>query len=103
MTILITVLAAIVSTVAWYVRAPADAMKVSALCHMYWGASLMWLVDAAFQYAEQGAAFFKPSTADMLNDAFLGFSAVVLGLAVWLAILLAKDPRGVFHRGGKAA
>ena len=31
----------------------------------------------------------------MLNDAYLGFSVVALGLILWLVILLVKDPRGV--------
>ena len=33
--------------------------------------------------------------ADMLNDAYLGLSVVALGLILWLAILLIKDPKGV--------
>lgn len=55
----------------------------------------MWLVDAVFEYAELGAAFFSPAPADMLNDLYLGLSAVALGLVIWLAALLVKDPRGV--------
>ena len=31
----------------------------------------------------------------MLNDAFLGFSVVALGLILWLVILLIKDPKGI--------
>ena len=27
-------------------------------------------------------------------DAFLGFSAIALGLVIWLAVLLVKDPQG---------
>ena len=30
----------------------------------------------------------------MLNDTFLGFSAVALGLVIWLATVLWKDPKG---------
>lgn len=30
----------------------------------------------------------------MLNDSFLGFSVVALGLIVWLIVLLVKDPKG---------
>ena len=62
---------------------------------MYWGASLMWLVDAIFEYAELKAAYFTPDPADMLNDLFLGLSVVALGLIIWLVILLIKDPKGV--------
>ena len=70
-------------------------MKVGSLCWMYWGASLMWLIDAIFEYVEMGAEFFTPAPADMLNDFYLGLSVVALGLIIWLVILLIKDPKGV--------
>ncbi|MBQ7475133.1 MAG: hypothetical protein IJS78_04350 [Clostridia bacterium] len=95
MTLLITVFAAIVSTVVWYKNAPKSEMKVGVLCLLFWGASAMWLVDAIVEYARVGAEYFTPAPADMLNDAFLGFSVVALGLIVWLVILLVKDPKGV--------
>lgn len=95
MTLLITLFAAVISTVVWYVKAPDSKLKLSTLCYLYWGASLMWMVDAAFAYAEQGAAVFTPPMVDMVNDAFLGFAAVALGLVIWLAVLLVSDPKGV--------
>ena len=97
MTLLITVFAAIVCTVIWYRKAPESEMKIGILCWMFWGASLMWLVDAIFEYAELGAEYFTPAPTDMLNDAFLGLSAVALGLTIWLVIVLIKDPRGVIR------
>ena len=95
MTLLITVFAAIISTIIWYKNAPKNEMKVGILCSMYWGASLMWLIDAIFEYNEAGAEFFTPAPLDMLNDAFLGVSVVAFGLIIWLAILLIKDPKGI--------
>lgn len=95
MTLLTTVFAAIIATVVWYKGAPKSEMKVGILCWMYWGASLMWLVDAIFEYAELGAEFFAPTPVDMLNDFYLGLSVVALGLVIWLVILLIKDPKGV--------
>ncbi len=95
MTLLTTVFAAIICTVLWYKRAPQDEMKLSVLCFLYWGASIMWFVDAIYEYAELKAAFFTPAPADILNDLFLGLSVVALGLIVWLIVLLVKDPRGV--------
>jgi hypothetical protein len=68
---------------------------------MYWGASIMWLVDAVFEYAEQGADFFNPPVSDMVNDAFLGFSAVALGLIIWIISLLIHDPKGVLKSSYK--
>ena len=70
-------------------------MKVGLLCWLFWGASLMWLVDAIFEYAELGAAYFTPEPADMLNDLFLGLSVVALGMIIWIIVLLIKDPKGV--------
>jgi len=104
MTLLITVIAAVVSTVVWYRSAPSDTMKVSALCYMYWGASLMWLVDAIYEYIELGSEYFTPAVKDMINDAFLGLSAVAFGLVIWVVILLIKDPKGVIRAklAGKA-
>ncbi|MCD7919365.1 MAG: hypothetical protein LUG45_04720 [Clostridiales bacterium] len=95
MTLLTTVFAAVIATVVWYNHAPKDESKVSILCFLYWGASLMWLVDAVFEYAELGADYFTPAAEDMLNDLFLGLSVVALGLVIWLVILLIKDPKGV--------
>lgn len=95
MTLLTTVFAAIICTIIWYKGAPKSEMKVGALCWMYWGASLMWLIDAVFEYAELGAEFFAPAPVDMLNDFYLGLSVVALSLIIWLVILLVKDPKGV--------
>ncbi len=95
MTLLVTAFAAIVSTILWYRNAPKDEMKISVLCWMYWGASLMWFVDAVFEYAELKAEYFSPAPADMLNDLFLGLSVIALGLIIWLVILLIRDPKGV--------
>jgi hypothetical protein len=97
MTLLITVFAAIISTVVWYNNAGSK-MRVGTLALMYWGASLMWLVDAVVEYIEVGAEYFTPAAADMLNDAYLGFSVVALGLIIWLVVVLVKDPKGTVKK-----
>ena len=101
MTLLITVFAAIVVTLVWYRHAPEDDMKVSVLCWMFWGASLMWLVDAVFEFAELREAYVTPEPADVLNDLFLGLAVIALALVVWLVILLVRDPRGVLFKKKK--
>lgn len=93
MTLLITVFAAVIATVVWYTRKD-DTMKLGILLFLYWGASIMWFVDAIFEYAELGAEYFAPAPADMLNDAFLGLSVAALGLVIWLVRLLIADPKG---------
>lgn len=95
MTLLTTVFAAIICTVIWYKNAPKDELKVSVLCWMYWGASIMWFVDSIFEYAELHEKVFTPAPAEMLNDFYLGLSVVALGLVIWVVILLIKDPKGV--------
>ena len=98
MHLIITLLCAVFSTFLWYKNLPNDKYKISTLCWLFWGASLMWGVDAVFEYKELGAEYFSPSAADMLNDAYLGISCAVLALIIWLADLLIKDPKGAFGR-----
>lgn len=93
MTLLITVFAAVIVTAKWYQSGNND-MNYKPLIFMYWGATLMWFVDAIFEYVELKAAYFTPDPKDMLNDTFLGLSVVALGLVIWVVILLIKDPRG---------
>lgn len=95
MTLLITVFAAIISTIVWYKTAPDNNMKVGILCWMYWGASLMWLVDGIFEYAQLHAKYFTPAPEDMINDLYLGLSVVALGLVIWIVVLLYNDPKGI--------
>ncbi len=95
MTLLTTIFAAVICTILWYQSPACRDMKVSILCFMYWGASIMWMVDAIFEYAELQAAYFTPAPADILNDFYLGLSVIALGLMIWLVIVLFKDPKGV--------
>lgn len=96
MTLLLTVFAAVVATMLWYNRKD-DTMHLGALCFMFWGASLMWLGDAIFEYTELGADYFTPALEDMLNDIFLGLSVIALALVVWTVIVLVKDSKGVIR------
>ena len=93
MTLLITVFAAVICTALWYFKLHDRKLMFGRLCLMYWGAALMWTVDAVFEYIELEADYFKPAPGDMLNDAFLGLSVVALGLVIWLVMLMIKDPR----------
>ncbi|MCR5830243.1 MAG: hypothetical protein K6F93_07870 [Lachnospiraceae bacterium] len=97
MTLLISVFAAVAVTVKWYKRENDD-MRLGSLALMYWGASLMWFVDAIAEYIELEAAYFTPEPVDMLNDSFLGLSVVALGLVIWVVRLLIADPKGVVKK-----
>lgn len=92
MTLLIAILAAVISTIVWYTNEKARILNVGILCYMFWGASIMWFVDAIAEYIELGAEYFTPAVEDMVNDAFLGASVVVLALVIWVVSVLIKDP-----------
>lgn len=98
MCLIITMLAAVISTVLWYAKAPKDTYKIGTLAVIYWGASLMWFVDFVFEFAELKAEYFNQPFADILNDSVLGLCVAVLGAVAWLIVLLVKDPKGVFKQ-----
>lgn len=95
MTLLLSVFAAVISTAVWYKNAPESKMKIGVLCWLFWGSSLMWFIDACFEYAELGAEYFNPAPKDMLNDLSLGLSVIALGMIIWITVLLVSDPKGV--------
>ena len=66
--------------------------------YMFWGASLMWFVDAIAEYIELGAEYFNPAVEDMINDSFLGLSVIAFALIIWVVYLLVKDPKGVVRK-----
>ena len=94
MTLLTAVFAAVIVTALWYKSKPEQNMKLGVLCWLFWGASLMWLVDAITEYIELGAEFFTPAFEDLVNDFYLGLSVVALGLVIWIIVLLISDPQG---------
>lgn len=91
MWLLATALAALVTSSLWYVGAPHDKYKLSFLSLIYWGATLMWLVDHVIAYAQEGGPFFAIDAA----ATGLGLSVLILGLFIWLVRLLIVDPKGV--------
>ena len=93
MTLLLTVFAAVITTIIWYNRKD-DTMKLNVLMFMFWGASIMWFVDAIFEYAELRAEYFAPGLEDIINDSFLGLSVIALAMVIWVVYLLIKDPKG---------
>lgn len=98
MTLVLSTLAAIISTVVWYVSPFRKEYRLSMLCWMFWGASLMWLVDLIMAFMEEGAAVFAPATSDLINDTYLGISVIVLALVIWVVSVLIRDPKHVLHK-----
>jgi len=97
MTLLITVFAALITTILWYNRKNDD-MKLHVLMFMFWGASIMWFVDAIAEYMEMGAEYFTPALEDMINDSFLGLSVIAFAMIIWIVYVLIKDPKGVVRK-----
>jgi hypothetical protein len=91
--LLLTAIAAIITSALWYVNAPNDKYKLGFLSLMYWGAAIMWLVDHVMAYIQDGGEFFEISA----NATGLGLSVLLLGLVVWLIRLLVSDPKRVLR------
>jgi len=94
MWLILTAVAAIVTTFLWYVNAPEDKYQLGLLSCIFWGATLMWLVDHVMAYLMEGGQFFEIS----LDATLLGISVIIVGLVVWEAALLFNDPKGVLKR-----
>lgn len=117
MTLFVTLVAAIISTIVWYfskTKHNGDKYKLISLIYMYWGASLMWLIDFIIEYANEGSKVFMPEVVEnnleatllnqqiffheSMNDLILGLICVALGLIVFLAILIIRDPNKVIWK-----
>ena len=94
MFLLITAAAAIVATIVWYVNAPQDKYRLHILCFIFWGATLMWLVDHVMAYLAEGGEFLEITP----DATLLGVAVVLTGLLAWVLALLIGDPKGVFHK-----
>jgi len=94
MWLILTALAAIVTTIIWYVKAPDDKYKVGLLSWIFWGATLMWLADHVMAYLMEGGEFFEIN----LDATLLGISVIIVALLVWVIVLLVSDPKGVFKK-----
>ena len=84
MWLIITAFAALVASALWYKSTPSDKYKLGFLSLIYWGATLMWLVDHIMAYAQEGGEFVEINA----NATALGVSVLILGLFIWLMRLL---------------
>lgn len=90
MWLLLTAAAAIAATVGWRIDTPGDRHHLGFLALVYWGATLMWLVDHVIAYVDEGGPFFDLS----LHATLIGLSVLMLGLLLWAGrLLLARRAR----------
>jgi len=83
----ITAGAALTTSVLWCATGSRDKYRLGFLSLMYWGATLMWLVDHVITYVEDGGPFLDLGA----RATWLGVSVIVLGLVVWSLRLLAGE------------
>lgn len=98
MTLLITFIAAVITSIIWYTHDESRRYKTGTLALMYWGATIMWFIDFVAEYIELRAQYFEQGFSDILNDSLLGISVVAIGLCAWLIVLLVKDPKGLIKK-----
>lgn len=100
MTLIICMLAALITSVFWYRRqansaqsSPAKSLNWGSLSLAYWGASLMWSVDgiANLVAGEPFVELANPFV--MADDAMLGFVVVGAGLVLWAGAARIKARR----------
>jgi hypothetical protein len=93
MWLIVTAVAALVATALWYVTLPADKYKLGFLSLIYWGATLMWLVDHVMAYMNDGGPFFELDA----GATALALAVLALGLFLWLVRLVTSDPKRIMR------
>jgi hypothetical protein len=92
--LIMTLLAAIITTAIWYIKAPEDKYKLGLLSSLFWGASIMWLIDHIIAFLTEGGEFFEINQ----DATLLGISTILIALLIWQAVLLISDPKGVLRK-----
>ncbi len=90
-------LAAVITTAIWYIKYPEDKYKLGLLSLIFWGATIMWLVDHVAAYLTEGGEFFETSP----DTALLGISTIVLALLIWMIVLLVSNSKGALKKSLK--
>ena len=63
MSLLLTLMAAVTATVAWYACEKRKTYRLGTLCLIYWGTGLMWLVDFFLNTSAKGRRIFSRASA----------------------------------------
>ncbi|MHA1409139.1 MAG: hypothetical protein ACTSQY_02250 [Candidatus Odinarchaeia archaeon] len=94
MWLIIVALAAAVSTAIWYTQAGNDKYMLNILSLIFWGTTIMVLVDHVLGFLMEGGEFIEMTA----EAGMLGAVLVVVALVVWELILMLKDPKGVLWK-----
>ncbi|MBS7616571.1 hypothetical protein KEJ45_05180 [Candidatus Bathyarchaeota archaeon] len=86
--------AATLTTAIWYSKAENDVYMLKLLTLIYWGATIMVLVDHAMGYLMEGGDFLEMTA----EATVLGTILVITGLIIWEIALLLKDPKKALYK-----
>ncbi len=98
MTLIITFIAAIISTTIWLKYDKSNNLDLRFLSLMYWGASIMWLVDNIVEAVELKAEFLGECMASVADDMVLGVYVIILGILIWLVKLGVEQLKCKLHQ-----
>lgn len=90
MTLLIIWCAAIISTVVKLKWDKQNQQHVSTLALIYWGASLMWVIDAMYQYIELRDKYWSDLVKNSISDLYLGILMIAIGVIMWQGMIQIK-------------
>ncbi len=79
MWLILTAVAAIVTTLLWYTKAPKDKYKLGFLSLIFWGATVMWVVDHLWAYLAGNGEFLEIN----LSATLLGVVVIIVGFILW--------------------
>ncbi len=95
MWLIILAFAAAIATALWYTQAENDKYLLKYLSLIFWGTTIMVLVDHVVPFImEGGGEFFDVS----IEATVLSGIMLIVGLAVWEGALLLKDPKGIIFK-----
>jgi len=84
-------LAAVITTLLWYIKSPENKYKLGFLSLIYWGATIMWFIDHLIGYLIERGEIFEIN----LDATMLGIVVIITGLVIWEISLLISDPKKV--------
>lgn len=93
----IVALAAIISTLIWYIKDTEGKYKLGFLSLMLWGTTAMMFIDHLIRYIIERGELLEVN----LGASLLGLVLVIVALIIWEFALLRGDPKGVLRRASK--
>ena len=90
-----TSLAAVVSTLIWYIKSPGDKYKLGLLSLIFWGATVMIFIDHLIGYITERGEFLEMTA----EAGIIGLSLIVTALVIWVIAIVFSDPKKIWRKG----